>query len=268
MGEKLYRPIIKDGDHLVRSSKNPNRVRGQSRDSDNKNPDIVEWEEVEVDEYSDYKPIPYEERQVQLSPEEEKMAQVIGEALAACTVWVIENVVAPWWKRTAWPWIKEKGRNAADVLSGKKKTKAETIIDRQETEKQNYQMETVSAQIDQAFEQVYIDMDPEEAKKHLMKIVFHMLEIANEIRIMSNAQIKRAGESEIEYVERIEASEKYLTEKVASNIDKLLLDQTQQLDMKTSKELFGLFGGGVVINGEYIPVEHTKVFEAIVAQND
>ena len=153
-------------------------------------------------------------------------------------------------------------------MSGKKKTKAETIIDRQETEKQNYQMETVSAQIDQAFEQVYIDMDPEEAKKHLMKIVFHMLEIANEIRIMSNAQIRRAGEREIEYVERIEASEKYLTEKVASNIDKLLLDQTQQLDMKTSKELFGLFGGGVVINGEYIPVEHTKVFEAIVAQND
>lgn len=137
MGEKLYRPIIKDGDHLVRSSKNPDRVRGQSRDSDNKNPDIVEWEEV-----------------------------------------------------------------------------------------------------------------------------------ANEIRIMSNAQIRRAGEREIEYVERIEASKKYLTEKVASNIDKLLLDQTQQLDMKTSKELFGLFGGGVVINGEYIPVEHTKVFEAIVAQND
>ena len=50
MGEKLYRPIIKDGDHLVRSSKNPNRVRGQSRDADNKNPDIVEWEEVDEDD--------------------------------------------------------------------------------------------------------------------------------------------------------------------------------------------------------------------------
>ena len=50
MGEKLYRPLIKEGDHLVRSSKNPDRVRGQSRDSNNKNPDIVEWEEVDVDE--------------------------------------------------------------------------------------------------------------------------------------------------------------------------------------------------------------------------
>ncbi len=70
MGEKYYKPILKDGDHLVRSSKNPSRVRGQSRDADNKNPDIVEWEEVEIeDNTSDYEPIPYEERQVQLSPE-------------------------------------------------------------------------------------------------------------------------------------------------------------------------------------------------------
>lgn len=49
MGEKYYKPIVKDGDHLVRSKKNPNRVRGQSRDADNKNPDIIEWEEVEID---------------------------------------------------------------------------------------------------------------------------------------------------------------------------------------------------------------------------
>lgn len=53
MGEKYYKPILKDGDHLVRSSKNPDRVRGQSRDVDNKNPDIVEWEEVEVEEDSE-----------------------------------------------------------------------------------------------------------------------------------------------------------------------------------------------------------------------
>ena len=36
MSEKYYKPILKDGDHLVRSSKNPDRVRGQSRDANNK----------------------------------------------------------------------------------------------------------------------------------------------------------------------------------------------------------------------------------------
>ena len=49
MGEKLYRPILKDGDHLVQSTKNPDRVRGQSRDANNKNPDLIEWEPVEVE---------------------------------------------------------------------------------------------------------------------------------------------------------------------------------------------------------------------------
>ena len=61
---------------------------------------------------------------------------------------------------------------------------------------------------------------------------------------------------------------KSITEKVANNIDKLLIEQTPCLDMKTSRELYGLLGGGVIMNGEYVPVEHSKVFEAIKAQND
>ena len=51
MGEKHYRPIIKDGDHLVQSKKNSNRVIGQTRNAENKNPDIIEWEEVEDTDY-------------------------------------------------------------------------------------------------------------------------------------------------------------------------------------------------------------------------
>ena len=32
MGEKVYRPILKEGDHLVRSKDNEGRVRGVSQD--------------------------------------------------------------------------------------------------------------------------------------------------------------------------------------------------------------------------------------------
>ena len=269
MGEKYYKPILKDGDHLVRSSKNPERVRGQSRDADNKNPDIVEWEEIEIEDNSyDYEPIPYEERQVQLSPEEERIAQAIGEALGAAivagAVWLIDNKVTPWWKRTAWPWIKEKGNDAIAFFKGEEKTKT----------KQNKKVEipteliSVSSQIDETFERFYIEMDEKEAKQHILKILFHMLEIANEIRIMSNAQIKHNDESEEEYSRRIDVSEQYLTDKVASNLDRILSNKELQLDARTSKELFGLFGGGVTMNGEYIPVESRKVYEAILAQND
>ncbi len=51
MSEKHYRPIIKDGDHLVQSKKNSNRVIGQTRNAENKNLDIIEWEEVEDTDY-------------------------------------------------------------------------------------------------------------------------------------------------------------------------------------------------------------------------
>lgn len=272
MGEKLYRPILKDGDHLVQSTKNPDRVRGQSRDANNKNPDLIEWEPVEVEEQPDYEPIPFEERQVQLTPEEERLAREIGEALAAGTVWLIGNVVVPWWKKSAWPWVKGKFRDTVSIIKGEPKIKAAQIVteDKKQAEKKPVnasQLSSVSSQIDSAFEQFQFDMDENEAKEHMLKIVFHLLEIANEIRIMSNSQIKRECESEEQYLERVKASESYLTERVASNIDKLLSDDKLCIDVKTSKELFGLMGGGIRINGEYVPVELTKVHEAIRAQD-
>ena len=50
MGEKVYKPIVKDGNHLLRSKDNPDRVRGLTRDENNQNPDIIEWEEYDVDD--------------------------------------------------------------------------------------------------------------------------------------------------------------------------------------------------------------------------
>ncbi len=67
MREKHYRPIIKDGDHLVQSKKNSNRVIGQTRDAENKNPDIIEWEEVEDVDY---------EYELERMAHEERMAEV------------------------------------------------------------------------------------------------------------------------------------------------------------------------------------------------
>lgn len=88
MGEKVYKPIVKDGDHLIRSKDNPDRVRGLTRDKNNQNPDIIEWEEYDVDDLinDDYDPSPYEERCIQLTPEQEEFAQQVGEALGAAIV--------------------------------------------------------------------------------------------------------------------------------------------------------------------------------------
>ena len=47
---KTYTPLLGDDEHLVSSRKTPGRVRGLSQDSNNKNTDIPEWEEVEIRE--------------------------------------------------------------------------------------------------------------------------------------------------------------------------------------------------------------------------
>ena len=112
MGEKVYKPIVKDGDHLIRSKDNPDRVRGLTRDENNQNPDIIEWEEYDVDDLrsDDYTPYPPEEQRIQLTPEQEEFAQQVGEALGAAIVvggiLLLRKVIYPWWKNTAWSWVK------------------------------------------------------------------------------------------------------------------------------------------------------------------
>lgn len=122
MEEKYYRPILKNGDHLIPSKENPNRVRGLARDANNHNPDIPEWEEVEIGGGYDNRNASYFETQPQtrLSPTEEKLAQALGEAITAGSVWLIDNKIAPWWRCSAWPWFCSKGHNIKSFFVSKK----------------------------------------------------------------------------------------------------------------------------------------------------
>ncbi len=270
MGEKVYKPIVKDGDHLIRSKDNPDRVRGLTRDENNQNPDIIEWEEYDVDDLrsDDCALSPSEEQHIQLTPEQEEFAQQVGEALGAAIVaggiLLFREVISPWWKNTAWPWVKEKGHSIKNAVSGKKEQKTTTTKTtiKKQTEPDR-RLADVSAQIDKAFEQFYFEMDEEEAKSHMMKLVYHMLGVANEIRIISNARIRKDSESEELCIERQKEAEKFLSEKVAIGLDQLLSNENLRLDLNTSRELFSLTGGGIHLNGEYVPVQVIKIDEAL-----
>ena len=171
MGDKVYKPIVKEGDHLIRSKDNPDRVRGLTRDENNQNPDIIEWEEYDVEDLrsDDYEPQSYEEQQIQLTPEQEEFAQQVGEAFGDILVTggmlLFDRVISPWWKNTAWPWLKEKGCNIKDKVSGRKNVMAIKIDTAKET-MHDKQLAEVSLQIDKAFEQFYFEMDEDEAKAH------------------------------------------------------------------------------------------------------
>lgn len=273
MGEKVYKPIVKDGDHLIRSKDNPDRVRGLTRDENNQNPDIIEWEEYDVDDLQsdDCAPHPYEEQHVQLTPEQEKFAQQVGEALGAAIVaggiLLLREVISPWWNNTAWPWVKAKGHGIKRAVSGKKKPKTTTtakVAIKKQTESDR-RLADVSSQIDKAFEQLYFEMDEEEAKVHMMRLVYHVLGVVNVIRIISNTRIRKDCKSEELCIEQQKKVEKFLSEKVAAVLDQLLSNGNLHLDLNTSRELFSLTGGGVWLNGEYVPVQAIKIDEALKA---
>ena len=90
-----------------------------------------------------------------------------------------------------------------------------------------------------------------------------MLGMVNEIRIISNARIRKDCESEELCIERQNEAEKFLSERVAVGLDRLLSNENLHLDLNTSRELFSLTGGGVRLNGEYVPVQAIKIDEVL-----
>ena len=97
----------------------------------------------------------------------------------------------------------------------------------------------------------------------MMRLIYHMLGMVNEIRIISNARIRKDCESEELCIERQNEAEKFLSERVAVGLDRLFSNENLHLDLNTSRELFSLTGGGVRLNGECVPVQAIKIDEVL-----
>lgn len=146
------------------------------------------------------------------------------------------------------------------------KTKAQAIIEKKENNETGIQLGNntqIGEMLDTEFESVQLNMTPDEAKEHMMKLIYHMLGTAYEIKIISNARIVENIEDETIQIEKKKEAERLLAVNVSNKINKLLSDDTLMLDINTSKQLFGLLGGGIRISGEYVPVELEKVNTAI-----
>lgn len=311
--EELYRPILKPGQHILKSKANPERVRGLSRDANNNNPDIIEWEKVKYTKQPEREPLgpketpankkqssntnqhksnPSEKRQDSstirkntTSPTKqmvssvkkevadtlvEELSAAIAEALVNAVIsgskFVIYRVISPWWQNHAKPWIKEEAKSipARIKASRQKKTITDELLEiAAQTEAQTKAHKHHTTDLDEAFQQIRFEMDAEEAKKHAAKALFHLLSLANEIRIISNSRIREETESEQEQIEQQRAAEKILTAEVAGLLDNWLSSDTVELDAEAAKAIFGVVGGGVRLNGEYIPVDRAKLESAI-----
>lgn len=167
----------------------------------------------------------------------------------------------PWWKETAWPWTKGKIRDIKARLTAKEELQPAATAESttKEEAELSQQIDEASSLIDKSFENICFDMSEEEAKAHVMNLVHHMIGVANEIHIMSNARITEACGSEEQSIEKQKAVEKILSEKVADNLNLLLSNESLELDPDVSAELFALAGGGIRNEGEYVPVQADKL---------
>ena len=268
----LYRVISKKGTHLASSNDTKGASRGILFD-DKTNELVGHAELIKVDESeyeSDYS-YDYQENQqkVELSPEEQKFAQLVAEA----TMYVLTEYVAPhvnrWWQNKAVPTMKEKWKIFTDKRKdkpsskGKKKSKLHTneII---------YANETVpgmfSHGLEEAYEKYMNDMTSEEAQRELLDIFILSALLTTKIRKLSNARIIDRG-APGEYLDGQKILERLTAPEYIGSINQILEKNPQLMEEKAAV-LSGILRRNLVLNGQYIPIEIGKLKEALTLQVD
>jgi hypothetical protein len=271
----LYRVIYKEGTHLASSNETDGAFRGNLLDNDtNKLVAHAEWVKVDKSEYESYE---YQEssREVELSKEQKEMAALLGEILAAGTVWVFSEVVAPhvkhWWQDKAAPSIKQTWNS----ITNKKKTK------QTQKGKNNNQVYTtkVAAQkgtvpdilfdeIDEAYKKYVNNMTSEEAQKELIDIFVLSAILTAKIRKLSNARIRKDGGMIAEYIDGQKVIEKLSSAEFIDSINGILENNRSLLDEKVSISLSEILGRNLVLDGQYVPIENNRFKEALVLTTD
>ncbi|RLK63750.1 hypothetical protein D3H64_02795 [Atopobacter sp. AH10] len=133
----------------------------------------------------------------------------IAEAVRYGMVQLHEHMVSPWWHSKAKPWIKGKWVDEKNFVSGK--TKAQAIIEKKQNNETGIQLSSdtqIDEMLDAGCESVQLNMTPDEAKEHMMKLIYHMLGTAYEIKILSNARIVEHIENETTQIEKKKEAER------------------------------------------------------------
>lgn len=267
----LYRVIRKKGTHLASSNDTKGASRGILFD-DKTNELVGHAELIKVDESeyeSDYS-YDYQENQqkIELSPEDQKFAQLVGEAIAAGTVYVLTEYVAPhvnrWWQNKVVPTMTEKWKTFTDKRKdkpspkGKKKSKLHTneIVAANETVPGMF-----SHGLEEAYEKYMNDMTSEEAQRELLDIFILSALLTAKIRKLSNARIIN-GDAPGEYLDGQKILERLTTPEYIGSINQILEKNSQLMEEKAAV-LSGILGRNLVLNGQYVPIEIGKFKEAL-----
>ncbi|WML33413.1 hypothetical protein [Clostridium sp. OS1-26] len=266
----LYRPVYKEGTHLAPSKDTEGAVRGSLLDNEtNQIAGQAEWVKVDESEYGYDEHYDYQEprREKELSPEAQELAQLVGEAIAAGTIWVLSEVVAPrvkfWWQEKAAPAIREKWDDVKSKKKFKKTRKVRPVQSSEIAATSKTVSGMVSQELDEAYEKYAHDMTSEEAQRELMDIFILSVMLTAKIRKLSNARIIKNGGAHGEYIEGQEIIQKLSAPEYVASINQILENNPLLLEEK-SATLSEILGRSIVLNGQYVPIESTQIREKLM----
>jgi hypothetical protein len=267
----LYRLIRKEGTHLASSNDTEGASRGILFDNDtNKLVAHAEWVKVDESEHEGHYSYDYQENQqkVELSPEEQELAQFVGEVIGAGTLYVLTEYVAPhvnrWWQNKALPtmnqkwkifidkrkdWLSPKGNKPSQLHANEIVTSNETIPG------------MFSHELEEAHERYMNDMTSEEAQRELLDIFILSALLITKIRKLSNARIIN-GDKPGEYLEGQKILETLTAPKYIGSINQIL-ERNPQLIEEKAAVLSEILRRNLVLNGQYVPIEIGKFKEAM-----
>jgi hypothetical protein len=177
----LYRLLKpKEGAHLASSHDTDRAFRGLYLDDEtNKLVSHAEWEKVDESEYGCDSPydnlIPQQE--AELSPEMQKLAQAMGEAMVAATMYVFTEYVAPpvkhWWQNEAVPTIRKKWKIFTDKRKDEpppKDKKKSNLHTNEIVTADEIVQDMFSHELEEAYEKYMNDMTSEEAQREILDV--------------------------------------------------------------------------------------------------
>jgi hypothetical protein len=210
--------------------------------------------------------IPDEEAQYEYEPDHEpsglsdedrrraeELCALLGAALVAIAIAAAPHVKR-WWLDTAWPGLKKLVARKPKAVPARDELAALALTALSKVEPAD-----ISTAIELAIDDTHIGMSSEEAQQRLLAMLAASAFIAEQRRILSNVRL----DDQAELPELRRALEQLSSPEVIENMNRMLEANPTLLDERASAEFMRMFGGGGVLDGEYVPLRSQTVRDAL-----
>lgn len=236
-----YEPIIPKGQHLGTSRDVADAVTGHLFDGSNHLVGQAAWRHVDEPTESE------DEARTSVNGATPMLWTAVG-----VSVGVVGTLIAVRYRsqlKRAWSRL---SRTTQPELSAEAETEAESAF-------AGITVADFSNEVQTAVEDFATVMDSEEAQARLAAILAAGAFIAEQMRMLSNARISDSSE----LPELQNALAQLSTQRVVDGMNRMLESKADLLDEHTSELFMRYFGGGRLVDGEYVPLTSELVDDAL-----